>query len=535
MAGCSGYEPGERLARIGQLSEESPLEALDSLASIGHGSLSEADRHYCDLLSVIAMDRAYIGHKSDSLILDVIDYFSSHKSKSVYPLALYYGGRVYSDIGDYPTALRHFQDALDELEECETNPDLKANILSQTGRLLSNIRLYDEAIPYISEAIDISKSLNDTFGIAYDYQQLAHLYTNMENYNLARKNNDEATRWAAHLKKADQADMLTNLAYILHREGKNDSSLIVVRDLPSIVDSVSLNYTKAIASGIYLDAGIIDTAYIYALELVASGDPVHSKAGFEILFSPELKAIAPIDTLQKYSSNYALFMENYLDSRVSQQAIIQNSSFNYQMHVRMRKKAEEERETMLHTLLIVFCILVVVTIIFLFLCLRYIKQKERLRMTLSKIQSIMSEEELSTSPESVEQLKHKISTTLSKIGKTNPPVTKEILDSPVYWNLQELVKKKSPISKELWEEIESLVKKVSPLFIPRLYTLAKGKLTRYDVEIALLIRMGFSVTEMHELLCLTKSAISTRRRRLIEKLFDNKVEIEYLDSIIRIL
>lgn len=535
LPGCREREHDARLMAVYDMTTDSPEAAIDSLGKVDYALLDERDRHFYDFLSVKAADKAYIKHERDSLILDVVGYYSSHRGAALYPEALYYAGRVYSDLGDYPTALRYYQDALDELDDEDVNLDLKANMLSQTGRLLSILRLYDEAIPYMSESIEISKLLKDTFNIAYDYQQLAHLYTNMENYEFARKNNEEATRWASYLKESDQADMRTNLAYILHREGKNDSALIVIRNLLSIVDSVSLNYTKAIATRIFLDAGVIDTAYMYAYELVASQDPVHGKAGFEILFSPELKTIVPIDTLRKYSSSYAQFMENYLNSRDSQQVIIQNSNYNYQKHVRMREKAEQEKETMLYILLTVFCILVAVIILALCLYLRYMKQKEKLQETLSKIQSLAGGNVLPDSNESVEELRSKISATLSKIGKTSPPVANGILDSRVYCTLRKSIDANRAIHKDDLEKIKSLITKVSPRFIHKLNQLANGDLTERDLEVALLIRMGFTVTETGKLLCLTKSAVSTRRKKIIEKFFGDEVGIEYLDTIIRLL
>lgn len=79
------------------------------LDSIKYDGLSDHDRHFFDFLSIKANDKAYVRHESDSLILDVIDYYSSHNKDNIYPEALYYGGRVFSDLGDLPTALRYFR------------------------------------------------------------------------------------------------------------------------------------------------------------------------------------------------------------------------------------------------------------------------------------------------------------------------------------------------------------------------------------------------------------------------------------------
>ena len=109
---CGHNDPDSRLSNISLLCEQSPKEALDSLNAISKVSLSEKDRHFYDFLSIKVKDKAFITHTSDSLILKVINYESNHQGNGHYPEALYYGGRVYSDLGDYPTSLKYFQDAL---------------------------------------------------------------------------------------------------------------------------------------------------------------------------------------------------------------------------------------------------------------------------------------------------------------------------------------------------------------------------------------------------------------------------------------
>ena len=99
------------------------------------------------------------------------DYFSKHHEE-LYPEVLYYGGRVYSDIGDYPTALRHFNEALEKLEDSEKNLALKATINSQTGQLLNKLCIYDQAQQYIRAAIEIEKATKDSINLMYDYNTL---------------------------------------------------------------------------------------------------------------------------------------------------------------------------------------------------------------------------------------------------------------------------------------------------------------------------------------------------------------------------
>lgn len=181
LAGCGGNRHDPRLQRISGFVSDHPEAALDSLALIDPHSLSDKDRHYHDFLTIKGKDKAYITHTSDSLILDVIDYAGSYKSEGWYAEALYYGGRVYSDLGDLPTALRYFEQTLDVQSKGPDDPLNRGNIVSQTGRLLEKIRLYDQAIPYLKESIRLSTELKNDFNTAYNYELLGTVYMHQKN------------------------------------------------------------------------------------------------------------------------------------------------------------------------------------------------------------------------------------------------------------------------------------------------------------------------------------------------------------------
>ncbi len=188
MLACCGRQHDPRLDRAAVLAAEHPDSALALLDSIAPASLSEADRHYRDLLSIRAADKAYVTHTSDSLILDVIDYYADHRSApDHYPMALYYGGRVYDDLGDYPTAMQYFQDAIDLLPPDTDDQDLRSSALSQYGRMLNYLRLYDEALTIVESAIDAEEMMGDTASLIYDLQLLASIQQRSENHGLAEK------------------------------------------------------------------------------------------------------------------------------------------------------------------------------------------------------------------------------------------------------------------------------------------------------------------------------------------------------------
>ena len=151
LPSCTTSPDRSRLEHIEATIDEHPDSAMALLDSVDATILADADRHYFDFLTIKARDKAYVRHTSDSLILDVIDYYSSYNREQMLPWALYYGGRVHSDLGDYPTAIRYFQDALDLLPPDTKERNLRASTLSQIGQLLCDLCLYEQAIPYIQK------------------------------------------------------------------------------------------------------------------------------------------------------------------------------------------------------------------------------------------------------------------------------------------------------------------------------------------------------------------------------------------------
>ena len=160
---------------------------VDSLAadSAWSAGMSKAERARFDLLRVKSADKAYVRHTSDSLIRTVLEYYEKHTGSEQYPEALYYGGRVYSDLGDSPTALRYFQQALDALSG-ETDLRLKGTVLSQTARLMNRMRMYDQAQTYLKEVIAINEQSRDTASLAYDYELSGAIYMHTDSLDQAR-------------------------------------------------------------------------------------------------------------------------------------------------------------------------------------------------------------------------------------------------------------------------------------------------------------------------------------------------------------
>lgn len=553
MVGCSEKRTDERLTEIAKIVSDSPQEALACLDSIDCGALSENDKHYYDFLSIKAKDKVYVKHTSDSLILDVINYYESRGQSTIYAEALYYGGRVYSDMGDAPTALQYFHRALDNIPDYPQALALKSRILSQTGRLLQRISLYDEAIPYIEKSNAIVESIKDTISWVHNLQLLGGTYLRAGKYHLAEYNYNKALELSTNLPQSSKAKSRLYLADVKYRKGQLDSALCLIRNIPDLVNPVVRNSALASASNIYLEKGLLDSAYIYAHELVNSPNSNNKVIGYQNLLLPELQKFMPLDTIYQYIDEYRGLLENYYDSNESQLVANQHNFYNYQLHEREKQAAQKENEMFLKWLCITSIIVVILIITILVLNINRKKQQLRLHEALDNISKLKSslnsdsvvnnskvESKEVVNESTPESLRNRLRDELLSIYNKDEKRTEipaGILQSEAYKELQSYVAagKIIPLDSQLWESIAYAVIDSSPNFKYNLQLLTGGNLSAQDYRLALLIKCGVTPTQMISLLGRTKGTVSYRREALCYKVFDQKLGSKVIDGIIRLL
>ena len=528
----------ELFDRIDALCDSEPEKARSMLDSIDMTGASEGERHHYDLLRIKASDKAYVTHTSDSLILDVLDFYSGHKDSPLYAQALYYGGRVYSDLGDYPTAIKYFQKALDNIPDDEENMRLRSTVLSQTGGLLNDIRLHSEAIPYVLESIDISKRLNDSVNVAFDNMMLISPALDMGKVSDAKKYLEDAAKYSNALSPNDKTLLHIEQALILHHENKIDSALQVIRALPSVCDSLSYNYYLAVASEIYRDSGITDSAYIYARRLTESHDVRNKKTGFKVIFSSKLANVIPKDTLVSLIQQYKSTIEDYLNTHEAEEALIQNSNYNYILHVKEREKAERSRYRLFFIMLVVIAVSAVLLAVLLYfrsrnavLMLKFHKALDLIaKMKAEHALEIAEMERGKTEPESDGEENADVKDAVTD----DAAISEIILRSDIYALLMDKIRKQRGISdnEDVFERLEAVIESASPGFTIRLKTLAGGKLSDIDLRIAMLTRCGISPSNIAILMNRMKNTISSHRSALAKKIIGAHARTKMLDDVI---
>ncbi|MBD5378403.1 MAG: tetratricopeptide repeat protein [Bacteroides sp.] len=538
---CGHNDPDSRLSNISLLCEQSPKEALDSLNAIPKASLSEKDKHFYDFLSVKVRDKAFITHTSDSLILKVIDYESKHQDNGHYPEALYYGGRVYSDIGDYPTSLKYFQDAL-SITPAESNIRLRLVILCQTANLLHNLRLYDEAARYIKDALHIDSIQNNVYGLTYDHELLGFVYLNSQRLEEAKHYFTKALEWSSKLSNKDYSNILVNLANCELEENNLDSARSLIRSAIDSVSSVHRNLALAYASNIYVKSNILDSAYIYAFELAHSQDPNNRKSGYKNLLSEKLISKSHHDSIICYIRTYNKILEEYYDKHESQQALMQQSLYNYQLHEREKTKAFASRNKIMIGFFVSLTLVLIIVVIFL-LYRNHTKQTIiRLHETIARLDAIQQRKEdlaqsneIGCTPLTPGSLRKQLKDRIANLQDI--PLPLNLINSKYYAELLNHAKNGTIISdsNKLWRELYSLILQDSPDFETNLRLLMGGNIKQHELQTIILIRCGITPSQMAPMLGKAKGSISSRRESLSFKIFGEKTNQKNIDIVIRSL
>lgn len=506
LISCSKPHHDIRLESIARKVSIYPHEAIASLNSINPDTLSDSDRHFYDLLSIKATDKAYLAYKSDSLILDVINFYSKRPQDiQLYSEALYYGGRVYYDIGDYPTAIQYFQNALNLLPHKIENLELQSNLLSQTGNLLNQIGLYEQAIPYLKEALRIDSIHKNVYNLTYDNQLLSAIYIHSEQYDSAYLHFQKAIKWMQLLKKKVYNNQLGNLKTIispqLHKFIPPDSinyHYLVFRD------AIEQQYKQYEV----VESSIKDTKYNYIknkrenerTKLLNKTLNEWIRLGMLLIFIIFMLIIAILHIKIKNKNHLLKLYEEIDRIRKVNESVnkdnnpILNSTTDDNINLDINKTISEP-------------------------------SYEKINFTNTHKEQILREE-----------LRKEIMQ-LYEISKELPPVSKVIIESKAYNELKILIEKEKPLidNNPLWNDLGQVVEKSSNNFKLRLQLLTGGSLKSQDLKIAILIKCGISPTQMASLLGRSKSSITYRRDELCIRIFGQKLGTKVIDHIIRIL
>lgn len=543
-SGCTNESVEDRLDAAESVIDTRPDSALALLSDIPVSDLSDNHRALHALLSVKATDRLYIPHTNDSAAMVALDYYGNGKPSLRAAEAHYYVGRVNYDTRHYTRALKGFHEALRTLEETGTNSiaaiRLKSAIVSQQAQLLSRIQLHREAVPFYREAIRYDSILADTLNLFYDMSDLAFVLMQMQRGDSARIILNQILPICHGLTPSSATETYALMASSYLRDKQYDLAAKYLDSINPHINPSDNSPTLSVIAQIYDKSGQPDSAAHYARILKTKPD---NQLAAHIILANHSLASGNIDTIAAYHDSLAQFAVRMIDRHTS------NLNLPGYMFYRLmtsevdnsRLKRRNDRLTfsvLILSLGAAVCVIVILAILY-----RRSYRKQKDGEAVSQIQQvilthepaqIVSKLSSSDSGDPRDTLVDSLLLRMEELAQRPYMLPASLRESPVVRHLKDMIAANQPLASTptLWNDLEEAIVSVAPDFKPSIVLLL-GNPSVNDYHTALLIKAGFTPTEIATLLCRSKGTISSNRQRMCERIFKRKINNTLFDNIIR--
>ena len=135
----------QQLLMMDTLSDENPDTVLTMLDCMDFNTMSKSERMHAELLRGKAMNKAYVNFTTDSVMLEVVDWYERHGNANQKMLAYYILGCAYRDLEDALSALKYLNLAVDAVDESDEDCDLNTlmRVYSQMGGLYQRVAAFE--------------------------------------------------------------------------------------------------------------------------------------------------------------------------------------------------------------------------------------------------------------------------------------------------------------------------------------------------------------------------------------------------------
>ncbi|WP_302995297.1 lipopolysaccharide assembly protein LapB [uncultured Muribaculum sp.] len=554
VAGCADNsrlrDDIDRAGRLADTCPDSAIALLDSL-SPAINQADKATRMRYDLMLIKSRDKAYIEHRNDSMIAPVVEYFTGHSDPDLTPLALYYAGRVYSDLGDVPRALDYFQQAVNAIgDDTIKRYGLYKVCHSQIAELFMHQHLFNYALNSAIKAVDLSSPET----LHWDYEMIACIYYEIGTidssltyykraYDSALKNNP------AGISRVKQ--QMASFFYHCGEYSKADSILsTLMTNYPA--DLKNQVYSTKASNTIKIEG--YEAAFPYLKWLADSGNIYGQTYGNGELANYYSYIAEKYDAAEKYDSA-AMHLRSYIKlqdsiNKITQIEAVEKVKGMYDYSIREKDNKILRTENRLRRELNVALAFILAAVVFIGWIL--FRDSNRKRMVLRykniALKSILDDTRKSTKEyqqemqdkvdsltkqldviDSVKATATELAIKKSEILLSDSILTVEeraqqyirLLEKPVISYLKNgLTKGESLNTTKALVELEKCVNDIYPEFKHKLISICGVNITEYNVS--LLLKSGFSPSEISKLLSKSNETISSIRRRLMKKVFNQK-------------
>lgn len=566
---CSGsYRRQIRIAD--SLSVSNPQVAVlytDSLLMRHSSDMSTAERMKIILLNCKSKNSAYISFQSDSVPKMLVSYYDSHGNDNERMQAYYQLGSVYRDKGDAPLAVECFQKVVNVADTTDTDCDFQT--LSIIHGNIADL-LYQQMAPqnameeeHLSEKY--AWKAKDTLSALISYEQNAKYYSDL---NL--KDSSLFIRFRVYelMKKYGYKENAAIALGPLIEEYLARKNLRVAKKLIDnyMANSGLFDAASEIDNGnfyvtlgqYYTLSGKLDSAYFFLHKAMACNLDKDVMPSVYMAFKNLFELRGEKDSVVKYANLSFITLDSLYASMSTNQLMRMQSTYNYNVQKERAITENNKRRyvTFVSALLVLSLVLVIMSISYtkfkhdinnkreiehlrslLKTHIRKNEEYERVQKNLEQLQSeklILTEEScnvqklLDEKNRQIEELKNVITKREYETAEKKNIENERILKSDVVAKFKSLANKmyQQPTSSD-WQKMYKFVDEN----IPIINTL-KIAVSTTEFQLCILVRLGFSPSEMCILMNMKKAYVSNCRRRLYVRMTDRNGSSKDFDKLI---
>lgn len=484
---------------LAMVNPEAALAMLDSL-SPSMSYAKEPVRRYHSLLTIKARDKAFLPHKSDSLVLDLLDYYEKKGDAHLLPEAYYYAGRVTSDLGDAPQALDYFQKALDAIgAESQENTTIAILSYAQMGYLLRKQHLYDEARQCLLNSFSFDSSLQDTSRMSICLRDIAYIDMLQGKYEKSMKGYQRSEELALAINDSSRLfNTSIQKAKLLISLGRYDEAQECLDKYPKLLNKANKNAYYGVQADLYSKRGSDEEAYAYYKLLSSSRNLIDRSNANLWLASHSIKEKDATQAISYLSSVNRI--EDSLRVQHNSEAVeIAHSLYNYSLKEKEILNLKYQETKNLYFSIFSLSVAIILGLVSI-LCL----SEMRKRSNLLRIQN--------------ENLRYIVAQTKQKEKEEEEKKYNAMVsfrNSISYKLVQQKIHEEKKLSAEDWNQIEKDMDTFLPGFIFKLRGVYS--FTQEEWQLSLLTKMDVPPQSIALLLCKSKDAIYARRSRLYNK------------------
>lgn len=566
MSGCSQnkrydvlLQQADSIMNIDDDSAKVAIHMLDGVKS-QLDNFSKSQKMHYQLLYHKAMNKAYIPFTSDSIMLEVVDYYKKKGTNNERMLAYYMLGCVYRDMQETPLALENYNLATEQADTLASDCDYGTlcRIYNQISILYSKQILPNEELNALNDAEKYAYKAKDTLNAIRYYANKSGVYNYINQKDSAAMINFHAANLFKKYGYNREAAIALgcNFDYYLLHKDYNKAKEVFKAYLSTGYKGNS-NYEDAKAflfsekGKYYLLTHQLDSAYFCLQE----GWAVSTDFGNKATLAKTFVDFYTLINKQVLANKYALLYSEYNDSslielRKSQLQQVQ-AMYNY---TRTKDIAQRAKIKVAQRTKIIYLMLIGGAILFFIVYNFYKKTTNAKKSKIEMFQAKYTEcqRKLENKQNELAKIKELNEENRAKLIHENEcaiaELQKQLKNYELIFNKQDILNverklKDSSIYKKLvyienhpscsmssndWSVLEETMEDIIPGVIA-----IKRKTKPKEYHICLLIRLSFSPSTISNLTNCSLPDISNIRKRLLKKLCGKEGSAKDFDDFIR--